>query len=330
MSQGCEQHFQYNILTSSDNNLVPAMAVSLTAMAKNLAHAHVDFYLLHSQILPVNIQMLTALCNGYGNITFHEVKVQNSEDYDPLVRAGRWYRETYYPLCAHQLLPASLDRILYLDAGDTLVVGDIDPYYMCDFEDHFLLVTPQRYKLRAGMPVPYESDDIADRTMLPDILEGLFNSGSYMINLKKMRESGIDLAWYCYLTEQLRKAKAEEKEREPVYFGDQGLLSVAFVGHLKYYGYPEIRDRWYNPYNFCVGYYDQVDQKPDYEPAVIHFAGVPFKPWKAAYPIFPERFARAGGETRELSELKPQQLEYYFLWLEYLFLTDKVLSMLGY
>lgn len=330
MSQGYKQHFQYNILTSSDNNLVPAMAVSLTAMAKNLAHAHVDFYLLHSQIMPENIQMLTALCNGYGNITFHEVKVQNPEDYDPLVQAGRWYRETYYPLCAHQLLPASLDRILYLDAGDTLVVGDIDPYYTCDFEDHFLLVTPQRYKLRAGMSVPYESDDIADRTMLPDILEGLFNSGSYMINLKKMRESGIDLAWYCYLTEQLRKAKAEEKEREPVYFGDQGLLSVAFVGHLKYYGYPEIRDRWYNPYNFCVGYYDYVDQKPDYEPAVIHFAGVPFKPWKAAYPIFPERFARAGGETRELSELKPQQLEYYFFWLEYLFLTDKVLSMLGY
>ena len=145
-----------------------------------------------------------------------------------------------------------------------------------------------------------------------------------------MREEGIDLAWYCYLTEHLRKAMRKEEKGKSVYFGDQGLLSAAFVGELKYYGYPEIRDRWYNPYNFCIGYYDQVDQKPDYEPAIIHFAGVPFKPWKASYPIFPERFSRAGGETRELSELKPLQVEYYFLWLEYLFLTDKVFSMLGY
>ena len=331
MSQEYKQHFQYNILTSSDNNLVPAMAVSLTAMAKNLAHAYVDFYLLHSQITSENIQMLAALCNGYGNIVFHEIKVQNPEAYDPLVRAGRWYRETYYPLCAHQLLPNSIDRVLYLDAGDTLVVGDIEPYYTCDFEDNFLLVTPQRYKLKNGIPALYEPDDIADRkNLLPEILEGLFNSGSYMINLKKMREAGIDLAWYCYLTEQLRKAMREEEKGKSVYFGDQGLLSAAFVGELKYYGYPEIRDRWYNPYNFCIGYYEQVDQKPDYEPEVLHFAGVPFKPWKASYPIFPERFSRAGGETRELSELKPLQVEYYFLWLEYLFLTDKVFSMLGY
>ncbi len=321
----------YYILTSSDNTLVPQMAVSLTAMSKNLAHAHVDFYLLHSQITSENIQMLTALCNGYGNIALHEIQVPDPESYDPLVKAGRWYRETYFPLCAHRLLPDCIDRILYLDAGDTLVVGDIEPYYTCDFEDHFLIVTPQRYKLKDGIPVLYEPDDITEqKKLLPEIMEGLFNSGSYMINLKKMREAGIDLAWYCYLTEQLRKARMEEKKGEPVYFGDQGLLSVAFVGHLKYYGYPEIRDRWYNPYDFCIGYYDQVAQKPDYEPAVLHFAGVPFKPWKAGYPIFPERFSRAGGETRELSELKPLQVEYYFLWLEYLFLTDKVLSLLGY
>lgn len=321
----------YHILTSSDNTLVPQMTVSLTAMAKNLPYAYVDFYLLHSQITSENIQMLTVLCNGYGNIALHEIRVPDPESYDPLVKAGRWYRETYFPLCAHRLLPDCIDRILYLDAGDTLVVGDIEPYYTCDFEDHFLIVTPQRYKLKDGMPVLYEPDDITEqKKLLPEILEGLFNSGSYMINLKKMREAGIDLAWYCYLTEQLRKARMEEEKGEPVYFGDQGLLSVAFVGHLKYYGYPEIRDRWYNPYNFCIGYYEQVAQKPDYEPAVLHFAGVPFKPWKAGYPIFPERFSRAGGETRELSELKPLQVEYYFLWLEYLLLTDKVLSLLGY
>ncbi len=323
---------QYNILTSSDDTLAPQMAISLTAMAKNLSHAHIDFYLLHSQVSPGTVKMLADLCSGYGNITFHEVVVPDPESYDPLVKAGRWYRETYYPLCAHHLLPETMDRILYLDAGDTFVVGDIGPYYDCDFEDHFLIVTPQKYKPEGDSFVLYSPDDLLpEKGYLPGILEGVFNSGSYMINLKKMREAAIDITYYCKLTEWLQSATAGlgSKKEDPVYFGDQGLLSAAFIGRLRYFGYPQIRYVWYNPYNFCIGYYRYVEQQPAYQPAILHFAGVPFKPWKAEYPIFPERIHRSGGELRSLSELKPQQVEYYLLWLEYLFLTDKVLSLLG-
>lgn len=38
----------YNILTSSDNMLVPQIMISLTAIAKNLSHDIIDFYLMHS------------------------------------------------------------------------------------------------------------------------------------------------------------------------------------------------------------------------------------------------------------------------------------------
>jgi len=99
---------------------------------------------------------------------------------------------------------------------------------------------------------------------------------------------------------------------------------------MKYYGYPQIQDQYYWPYNFCLGYYDHFDNKPDYQPAILHFAGVPFKPWKANYPMFPKRFQTTGGTPRELTELKPILIEYYFLWLEYLFLTDQIMTMLGF
>ena len=325
------EQYQYNIVTSSDNTLIPQMAVSLTAMAKNLQNDFIDFYFLHSQVSPENIRMLTALCNGYGNISFHEIRVFDPESYDTFVQAGRWYRETYYPLCVHQLLPDSIDRVLYLDAGDTLVVVDIAPYYTCDFEDNFLRVTGQKYMLENGMPELFSLDDLIGREdYLEGILEGVFNSGSYMINLKKMREEGIDISYYYKFMEQLCRRKQSPEKEAPVYFGDQGLLSAVFIGKLKYYGYPQIYDVFYNPYNFCIGCYDFIDQKPEYQPSVLHFAGVPFKPWKANYPVFPERFQRSGGTLRELAELKPQQVEYYFLWLEYLFLTDRVLNLLGY
>ena len=49
---------QYNIVTSSDNTLIPQMAVSLTAMAKNLQNDFVDFYFLHSQVSPENISFM--------------------------------------------------------------------------------------------------------------------------------------------------------------------------------------------------------------------------------------------------------------------------------
>ena len=101
----------YHILTSSDNVLVPQIAVSLTAMAKNLAGHFIDFYLLHSQITTENLQLLSALCRGYGNIAFHEIRIDNPEIFDPFVQAGNWVRETYFPLCAHQLLPDTIERV---------------------------------------------------------------------------------------------------------------------------------------------------------------------------------------------------------------------------
>lgn len=215
---------QYNILTSSDDVLIPQIAISLTAIARNLSHASIDFYLLYSRISPENIQMLSKLCNGYGNIVFHEIRVENPEDYDPFVQAGGWQRETYYALCAHRLLPETMERAMYLDAGDTLVVGDIAPYYACDFDDNFLIVTVQRYKNENGLAAPISAEDIANPAFLPGILKGLFNSGSYILNLKKMREAGVDLSWYCSFTEYLRNLKSslcpDCEAEETVYFGD--------------------------------------------------------------------------------------------------------------
>ena len=290
MEKGAQMN--YNILTSSDNMLVPQIMISLTAIAKNLSHDIIDFYLMHSQITEGNLQLLSALCSGYKNIIFHEIRINDPEIFDPFVRAGNWYRETYFPLCAHWLLPDTVERILYLDAGDTLILGDIGPYYTTDFEDNFLIVTGERYKVENGIHVGFASDDINNTGFLPGILKGLFNSGSYMINLKKLRESGVDIMYYYELTQQLQNRM--QRNEDFIYFGDQGPLSAAFIGDLKYYGYFETQDEWYSPYNFCLGYYDHFDQKPDFDPIVLHFAGVPFRPWKANYPVFPARFNQGG------------------------------------
>ena len=92
---------QYNIMTSCDDNLIPYVAVGLTAMARNLKGTAINFYLLHSRVSQRNIEMLKALCRNLEGaaILFHEVLVTEPEQYEELAEYGNgWPGEAYYSL----------------------------------------------------------------------------------------------------------------------------------------------------------------------------------------------------------------------------------------
>lgn len=317
----------YNIMTSCDEGLLSQVLVLLYSISRNLGDATTDFYFLHRGIPASKMKEHYALCAELKNVVFHEVVVPEAEVYDELASyGGGWAGEAYYSLCAHLLLPESVDRVLYLDAGDTLVLHDIGPYYNGDFEGKSLIATSIRYKSLGNRLVPMEREDLQDtKEHLPGILRGIFNSGSYVMNLQQMRKDGLTLNDYVYLMDTLKSVYGEDNHK--IYWGDQGLLAAAFVGDIKYYGYPEIANLWYMPYNFCVWYYDRMVEKPSYAPAVLHFAGG-FKPWKGNYPIFINRFQTSEG-LHEISELKIGQAEHYYLWHEYAIITDFILQRLG-
>lgn len=237
----------------------------------------------------------------YGNITFPHIRVHDQEPYEILAGLGNWEmpdhgggilswcKEAYYSLNAYQYLPPEIDRLLYLDAGDVLVTGDIRQYYFGDFEGKSLLVTGTKYKVSNNDRVLLDSDDLTNPEMISEIVQGLFNSGSYVMNLARMRNDACRIEDYISMARQLEAISLGQNRS---FLGDQGLLSAAYVGDVKYYGYPEIADLWYMPYNFCMWYFDRVKEKPYYEPCIIHYAGanLPFKPWRGKYPIFLERF----------------------------------------
>ena len=271
--------------------------------------------------------MLNALCNKLGNITFHNIIVHDAELYDELGKyGGGWVGEAYFSFCAHLFKEfENVDRVLYLDAGDVIVVNDIAAYYNCDFNDKSLTVHCARYKIMDGIPVSMDQSDLQNENFA-GITRGVFNSGSYVMNLDKMRKDGLSIDDYLYVRNVLADSFGEDNHK--IYWGDQGLLSIAFVGDINIYRYNEIRNIWYMPYNFCMWYYDRMNQKPDYEPAVIHYAGG-IKPWIIEYPIYLERFQK-NIELRKTSELKLGQGEWYYLWHEYAMITDNMLTELGY
>lgn len=314
----------FNIMSSSNNNLVSYITIQLYSISNNLNDSIIDFYLFHRDISPQNLDLLDSLCKNLNNIHFHSVIVPEPEKYDILAKhGGGWVGEAYFSLCAHLLLPDSVSRVLYIDAGDVIILDDIMPYYNCDFNDKALIVTAARYKLCNNEPVSYEETDIDDLNEgFPSICRGIFNSGSYVMNLNKIRAAQLTIDDFLDFA-QILCNHSGKKDTSKIYWGDQGFLSAAFVGDVKIFNYPHIRNLWYMPYNFCLWYYHSIQESPPYQPAIVHFA-VAIK----IYPIPLERFDSKA--THTMSELKMGQAEWYYLWHEYAICTDKILNELGY
>jgi lipopolysaccharide biosynthesis glycosyltransferase len=185
-----------------------------------------------------------------------------------------------------------------------LIIGDIDEYYFCDFENNSLLVTCIRYKAdKNGNFVTLDGDDLSDEEHLPGILRGLFNSGSYMINVDKQRRDGSSVNDFIVFKNEIAKVFPEKQD---LYFGDQGLLAAAFAGDIKYFGYPETKNLWYQPYNFCIWFFDRAAEicggNPWYTPRILHFAGG-IKPWN---------FSKENEK-----DIKPGQWPFYKIYMLY-------------
>lgn len=300
-------------MTSCDGNLVKYIPIQLEAIADNLADRNVEFYIFHDGSLTAEVDSLQAL--NYANITIHNVVVEDAESYQKIAeRGGGWCGAAYYSLCAHQYLPADMDRILYIDAGDVLIIDNIGEYYFVDFEGKSLIATSIACKSEGGTPSFFTRDDLFDKTYLARIARGIFNSGSYVINLDKMRQIKYSLKDYAHWAELIYESTGKPKQ---TFFGDQGFLSLVFVGDVKFFTNSQGIDLFYMPYNFGLWYLDKCPHKLDYEPAIIHFIGDKiFKPWKGEYPLFLKDIQNAA-ELQDFTTLKPEQVEYYNLWYKY-------------
>ena len=264
-----------NIMTSCDDNLSKYILPQLASIGKNLSDYDVHFYIVHSRILPNNVQLLKDFANDIG-IMFHEIMVEkNIPFYESLVKTGggQWPHEAYFTLRVQDYLPDDVDRIIYIDAGDVIIDGDIAPYYFDDFECNSIIATPLGFKTDpvSKEPILYTSDDILEVSRNGS----LFNSGSYIMDVEKYRKEGYTIDDYLYLDDVLKKNA--EPGRLP-YFGDQGFLAAAFVGDVKFFGYPKHKDPSYMPYNFRSSYWGLFQGEPTYVPIVLHYALVS-KPW---------------------------------------------------
>ena len=309
----------YNICSSCDANLLKYIEIQIYSMSQVLSEDQINFYLMYNAAKKLEFAKIQHLCDRLKNVTFFKVPVAENRFWQKIAQhGGKWPAEAYYYILANKLLPETLDRVLYIDAGDVLIVDDIASCYNADFQGKSLLAHAARLKVADNDLALYTAEDMGDINLLKDILRGLVNSGSVLLNLEKMRADNMSYADFEYLIDTLKDVF--DADKKDIYWGDQGLLSVAFAGDMAHYDWPEIKNIYYMPYNFCLWFYDQLHEQPQYKPKIIHFAGAP-KPWTMCYPI---NTSYQNG-LHEMSDLKVGQAEWYYLWHEY---TIKMIDFL--
>lgn len=125
-------HDKIDLLVTFNRNYIGPFRTMLRSLLLNNPGESFRVWLLHSAIAEEDLQELEEFCGAQG-VSFTALRVDRSAFRDaPISR--QYPQEMYYRLLAPQLLPASVERVLYLDS-DILVLNPVRPLWEMDLGD---------------------------------------------------------------------------------------------------------------------------------------------------------------------------------------------------
>ncbi len=248
-----------NVGTALNKKYIPYSTTMLASLCVN-NKGHIDAYLFNSELDKDDIDLMEKSLSEY-DIHLISIDIDKKQFSDKLPRTEQWSLEAYYRLLMFELLPESVDRLIYLD-GDIVVNLPIIDFYMQDFGDAEMIVCDDKN----GKNNP-ESYGDKHREMFEDAYrQGFryFNSGMLLINVAKMR--------YMYSFDTyLNAIKEWNYEMEAP---DQDILN--------YLHWQNVRFSDCQKYDLFARIAHNEEMTCDYvskNVAIIHYAG--YKPWEA-------------------------------------------------
>lgn len=221
-----------------------------------------DIYILHSDFSEEDQQYLSSRV-GNPNTQLHFQFVDPALFAD-FPESERYPRLIYYRIFAASLLPADLDRILYLD-GDTIVINPLDELYHMEFNGNYFLACTHVRKFLNKM----------NQYRLGMEEESAYiNSGVMLLDLRALRERVSQEEVLAFV----------EKRRPYLTLPDQDIITALYgnkIGILDTMKY-NLSDRMLSFYNSDPSH-DKVDLEwVRKNTVVIHYYGKQ-KPWKKPY-----------------------------------------------
>lgn len=229
--------------------------VMLTSLFCHHEKKTIHLYVLHNDLTNEGQAALRYLATEYENhISF--LLVDKNIFPSELPKNDSWTLETYFRLMLTDLIPKSVDRLLYLDV-DTIINQNLSTFYNSDFENMLFIACK----------------DMASNGLFTDIRAAYFNqhikagyqyfnAGVMLWNMESIRRK-YHFKDYMELCQKLKFQ---------VFAPDQDLLNYMHMGQLLYadeYTYNLFARLAYN-YNI---HYEQVKK----ECAILHYTG--HKPW---------------------------------------------------
>lgn len=299
-----------DVMTSCGGPNSDIAQVLIKSLSMTQPKDRINFWFFYLDVPEQTLASLKSYCDGLKNVSFRPVQVGEAAAFDELRRlGGKPDAERFLWFMAHRYLPARLDRVLYIDALDAIAVDDIRPFLFQNLGGKYLAACREGH-LFTRRPVPvkpparqaFENGD--DLDTLRRMSRGLFNSGSIVINLKKMRQDNLDIEFYA------RTARWAAQEMG-LSFGDQGLFSLAHGSNFKL-----AADR-YN-YRFFAA---RAATSP-IRPSIVHYAGHIRKPFRLRFTAEQENaildhLSRKGAEHLRLGEnqqIWPHYFAHYRAW----------------
>lgn len=269
-----------NILLSFNSNYYkPALVLLKSLLVNNQWCSSIRVYVLYADLTPDEIRRFSQVAreSGIAEAIFLPVSPDKFQD-APLHL--KWIsRETYYRLLAQEMLPESVERVLYLDV-DMIVMGSLEEFYNQDF-DGKLLVACNRHG-----PGAVGAECLAQRTLPPDTT--YFNAGTLLYDLAGQRREIDPNILYEYPVLFYQQLK----------YGDQDVLNAVFYGLTKFADY-----RVYNCMDYDITRQRQEDRVRR-SCKIFHYNGSG-KPWTEMY------WGRMARLFWEYAELLPEYAGQY-------------------
>jgi len=252
-----------NILCATDKNFVPYCGIMLTSLFENNKDEHIVVYLLVDDTVkePEKSKYLLLAEQYKQSIQIIQVDASTFEKYP--VYNKQWTNSIYYRLLAAELLPDSVDKIIYLDA-DIIVTRSIREMWEIDIK---------KYALGVVQDIWAPNQQVYDRLGLEND-KNYFNSGSMLLNLKYWREHDLSIKYMTYIKDNFEKLWFNDQDTlNGVLFDQKLMLPVSYnfqVLFLKKSLFNEMTD----------------EQKKDIlattNPLIMHYSAST-KPWMIKY-----------------------------------------------
>ena len=252
---------RYNILVTIDDNYLEPCKVMLYSLIKNNKSREITVFLIYQNLNKQSLHNLKFMLEKMGAV-LKPIYVDKKWFYDAPKRE-HITNATYLRLLAPQLLPETVDRVLYLDA-DIIVDGSIDQFYDMEMgqnyfaavKDHLDFSDGNAHKKTIGMPVRYT----------------YVCAGILLMNIKLLR-TGMNIQDVYNLI---------IKKGNTLYMQDQDIINALYYNKIKVVSSIWGKEAWLiNIKNKWLMLLQEIT-KTEPSPVIIHYL-YKYKPWNKGY-----------------------------------------------